>query len=57
MAVAAGFVSLCGETSCQRTFVATIRLKSDSQARDSFILAALLFLFLLLLLFLLMLSL
>jgi len=26
------------ETSCQGGFVATIRLKSDSQARDSFIL-------------------
>jgi len=32
----------CRETtSCQRAFMATIRLKSDSQARDSFILAVL----------------
>jgi len=38
--VAVGFVS-CAETSCQRSSVATIRLKSDSQARDSFILAPL----------------
>src|SRR5262249_29910177 len=29
------------KTSCQRAFVATIRLKSDSQAQDSFILALL----------------
>jgi len=32
-----GFCVMCGETSCQRTVVATIRLKSDSHARDSFI--------------------
>ena len=33
-----GFSAMREETSCQGGFVATIRLKSDSQAQDSFIL-------------------
>src|SRR5215831_13806183 len=40
MGVAAvGFVSCDGKTSCQRTLVATLRLKSDPHPRRSFILA------------------
>src|SRR5438874_4532636 len=41
--------AMCRKTSCQRGSVATIRLKSDSQGRDSFIPGLLFFLHLLLL--------
>src|SRR5881397_74376 len=41
--------AMCRKTSCQRACVATIRLRSDSQARDSFIPGCFFFLRLLLL--------